>query len=215
MSESKQDSRIWVGHISKEVTERELKDEFGSFGEISEVKYVTSGQYDNYAFIQFDNRESADQAMAKGGRIEFAGKVVRVGPANAKASGRAEERRRSRSRSVERPRSSFYDRPDRSSEKVQIKVSNLPSDMTWQELKRLGGDYGNSVSFARTWRENDGVSGILEFTDKRDAEKVISSLDGKRMEGSDSRLRVDWEKGDRKRSEDRGRKRSPERSSRY
>ena len=245
MPDLKQDSRIWVGHISKDASERDLKEKFSEYGSIREIKFVTSGRFDNYAFIQYDSKECADQAMDQGDRAEICGKGVRVGPANPPSDSKNDERRRNRSPPTQngdrrrnrspsprspspaRGRISFYEKPARRasrsrsrempttssrSGKYKLKIVNLPADMTWQELKRLGGDYGKSVAFARTWRENDGVAGVLEFTESRDCDKVLDALDGKKMEGCERRLRVDREKDEeeaaprRVRSEERGRR---------
>lgn len=96
---------------------------------------------------------------------------------------RNERHRRSRSRS-----------PKAAEREFRVNVENLPGDMTWQELKRLGADYGKSITFARTSRGRDGdMIGLVAFTERRDAEKFVESLDGKKMEGADRRLRVDME----------------------
>jgi hypothetical protein len=63
--------------------------------------------------------------------------------------------------------------------------------MSWQELKTLGKDFADSITFARTWRERDGVGqGILEVDRKEDADRLVRSLDGKRVEGCRDRLVV-------------------------
>ena len=213
MSDLKQACRIWVGHIPKEASERDLHDKFSSFGSVRDIKYVETGQYDNYAFIQFEDRESAQTAISKD-RLEICGKSVNVGAAKP-AQGESRGDRNRRDRSSSRTRSSFYgSRRSRSRSRDHVRpsrvtISNLPNDMTWQELKKLAGDYVSSVKFARTWRQNDGISGTIECGDKWDCDKLISSLNGKKMEGSDYRLKLEIEEEnsrgrERVRSEDRG-----------
>ena len=41
----------------------------------------------------------------------------------------------------------------------RICVENLPPDMSWQELRQVGEDYGPSITFARTWRKHDDYAG--------------------------------------------------------
>lgn len=75
----------------------------------------------------------------------------------------------------------------------KITIENLPSDMTWTELKELGRQYvqRGELTFARTYRSRDNVScGLLEFQDRGDADEVIAKLDGKRIKGHDSKLVV-------------------------
>jgi len=72
----------------------------------------------------------------------------------------------------------------------KVGIENLPEDMTWLELKDLGRDYGPSLTFARTFRQNGGYFGMLEFKDKADALKVFRELDNRRVQGSSKRLKA-------------------------
>lgn len=73
----------------------------------------------------------------------------------------------------------------------KITVENIPEDMGWLELKDLGRDIGPSLTFARTFRlGRNGYCGMLEFRDRQDAEAVVRELDGRRVEGSQERLRA-------------------------
>lgn len=73
---------------------------------------------------------------------------------------------------------------------VRLRVENLPEDMEWRELKSVVSDYAE-VSFTKTWREEDGrCAGIVEVGNLMMAERLISALDGKRMEGCRDRLKL-------------------------
>ncbi len=117
-----------------------------------------------------------------------------------------------RKRSASPPSRSFYDttttrtersrrapsrsrsRSPKSAREYRVTIEHLPSDMSWQELKRLGADYGKSIAFARTSKDREGqVSGLLAFSERKDAENLVASLDGKKMEGCDRRLRAELE----------------------
>ncbi|EEQ99346.1 Arginine/serine-rich-splicing factor, putative [Perkinsus marinus ATCC 50983] len=78
---------------------------------------------------------------------------------------------------------------------LQLKLENLPEDMSWQELKQLGKDYGSSCSFARTFREGRVCCGVLEYTDPAQVEEVLKSLDGRRIQGCPDRLRITRNEG--------------------
>ncbi|KAF4679732.1 hypothetical protein FOZ60_014572 [Perkinsus olseni] len=80
---------------------------------------------------------------------------------------------------------------------LQLKLENLPEDMSWQELKQLGKDYGSSCSFARTFREGRVCCGVLEYTDAAQVDDVIKSLDGRRIQGCTDRLRITRNEGSR------------------
>lgn len=62
--------------------------------------------------------------------------------------------------------------------------------MSWMELKELGGQFGRSVTFARTFRQNGAFCGMIEFSSADDADAALSKLDNRRVSGSNGRLRV-------------------------
>jgi len=216
----KQDCRVWVGHIPDGIRPVDLRDKFEKFGALSDIKFVRRGRDEHYAFLQFGSVDEAKEAISQMDNSDVFGGKIEVRPANPTQKSE-EERDRARNRNVDRRgddrrdnrddrrrspsparnrRRSNSPRRDRESNsgKYRVEVSNLPQDMTWQELKRLASDYGKSVCFTRTQRDHreNTVHGIVEFSDKRDAENLISSLDGKRMEGGDKRLTLKFEKND-------------------
>lgn len=110
------------------------------------------------------------------------------------------EQRRGRSRSL--PRDDRWDggRIRQGSSvpqgRYKIRVENLPEDMTWIELKEISREFGgDSLTFTRTFRVRDNNTGIVEFSDRRDSDKLIRELDGRRMQGSDARLSARPEAG--------------------
>ncbi len=214
----KQDCRVWVGHIPDGIRPVDLRDKFEKFGKLSDIKFVRRGRDEHYAFLQFENVDEAKEAISQMDNSDVFGGKIEVRPANPTQKSE-EEREKARNRNMDRrnddSRRNYRDdrrrspsprerrrspspRRDRESNsgKYRVEVSNLPQDMTWQELKRLASDYGKSVCFTRTQRDHreNTVHGIVEFTEKRDAENLISSLDGKRMEGGDKRLALKFEK---------------------
>lgn len=61
--------------------------------------------------------------------------------------------------------------------------------MSAAELENLGKMAGDPVLSAHTYKKSDRFFGVLEFSDRQAVEKCISKLDGKRVHGSDFRLR--------------------------
>ena len=60
---------IYVGNLSLEVTEGELLEEFMAFGEVLSVtvmndKYIGSGQYRGYAFVEMPSQSEGKAAIA-------------------------------------------------------------------------------------------------------------------------------------------------------
>jgi len=59
--------RIYVGNLSYETTEDELKKDFSAFGEVVSVSVVTdrySGRSKGFAFVEMTNKAEADAAIA-------------------------------------------------------------------------------------------------------------------------------------------------------
>lgn len=74
--------------------------------------------------------------------------------------------------------------------KHKITIEGIPDDMSWTELKELGKDCGPSVIFARTYRSNGINFGMLEYSDRADADACVKDLDNRRVQGSSERLRA-------------------------
>jgi len=72
----------------------------------------------------------------------------------------------------------------------QVTLENIPDDMSWEELKDLGKQYGVSVTFARTFRRGSTFVGVLEFSDPVDSKHCAQKLNGRRMEDGSSAMRV-------------------------
>ena len=218
----KQDCRVWVGRIPDGIRPVDLREKFEKFGNLSDIKFVRRGRDEHYAFLQYESVGEAKDAIDQMNNSDVFGGRIEVKPANPTQKSE-EERERARNRNLDRrgddrrnyrddrrrspsparhgrrrSESPRRDRESNSAGKFRVEVSNLPQDMTWQELKRLASDYGKSVIFTRTQRDHreNTVHGIVEFSEKRDADSLISALDGKRMEGSDKRLSLKFEKKD-------------------
>ena len=68
---------IYVGNLSLEVTEEELRQEFMAFGEVTSVvimndKYIGSGQKRGYGFVEMASKSQGEAAIAslKGKRLK-------------------------------------------------------------------------------------------------------------------------------------------------
>ena len=59
--------RIYVGNLSYDTTEDELRKDFSAFGEVASVSVVTdrySGRSKGFAFVEMTNKAEADAAIA-------------------------------------------------------------------------------------------------------------------------------------------------------
>jgi RNA recognition motif-containing protein len=90
--------KIFVGNISEEFTEEDLKNLFFEFGEIEEVqiihdKYTKESR--NFGYIKMPNKEEAWVAIASLNGKDVQGKKILVNQARKGIEGREEGNRRS------------------------------------------------------------------------------------------------------------------------
>ncbi len=74
---------IFVGNLSFQVTEEELRQEFAAFGEVTHVtlmndKYIGSGQSTGYGFVEMPSKSEGYTAIAGLNRKTLRGRVVDV-----------------------------------------------------------------------------------------------------------------------------------------
>lgn len=75
--------KIYVGNISFDTTEEELKNEFLEYGDIDEVKIIIDHQTNRskgFGFITFATTEAMEASLAKNGE-EVQGRKLRVNQA--------------------------------------------------------------------------------------------------------------------------------------
>jgi len=75
---------IYVGNISRDVTEVELKDAFAAFGTVqsaSIIKEKYTGESRGFGFVEMPNKEEADKAIAGLNGKEMKGRNLTVNEA--------------------------------------------------------------------------------------------------------------------------------------
>ncbi len=75
---------IYVGNLSYGVTEDELREAFGAYGEISSVSLITdkfSGQSKGFGFVEMPNNSEADAAIKALNETPLKGRNMRVNQA--------------------------------------------------------------------------------------------------------------------------------------
>jgi len=72
---------IYVGNLSREVTEDELKQEFAAFGEVTSVNIIKdkySGQSKGFGFVEMSTQAEAIQAKEALDGFNFEGRPLKV-----------------------------------------------------------------------------------------------------------------------------------------
>jgi len=85
-------TRLFVGNLSFDTNEGELRDLFGQSGQTLEVKVVTdrdTGRSRGFAFVEMSSAEEADKAIGALNGRELAGRTLRVSQAESLPKGGA------------------------------------------------------------------------------------------------------------------------------
>jgi RNA recognition motif-containing protein len=80
----RRDMNIYVGNLSYGVTEDELREAFGAYGEISSVSLISdkfSGQSKGFGFVEMPNNSEADAAIKALNETPLKGRNMRVNQA--------------------------------------------------------------------------------------------------------------------------------------
>lgn len=81
---------IYVGNLSFNTTESEVRTLFEEFGTVQEVKMITdrgTGRFRGFGFVEMDDKE-ADAAISKLDGMDFSGRTLRVNEARERPAGR-------------------------------------------------------------------------------------------------------------------------------
>ncbi|XWS29803.1 hypothetical protein CRYUN_Cryun24cG0061700 [Craigia yunnanensis] len=156
---------IFIKNLDKTIDNKALHDTFSTFGNILSCKIATdhSGQSKGYGFVQFDNEESAQNAINKLNGMLLNDKQVFVGPFLCKQE-----------------RESVVDK----AEFNNVYVKNLSESATDEDLKNVFGEYG-PITSAVIMRDADGKSkcfGFVNFENPDDAAHSVDSLNGKKID---------------------------------
>jgi RNA recognition motif-containing protein len=76
--------KLFVGGISWNLTEEELKEAFSKVGEVEEAKIITdrvSGRSKGFGFVTMKNPEDAEKAIAEMNGVELDGRAITVNEA--------------------------------------------------------------------------------------------------------------------------------------
>lgn len=75
---------IYVGNLSREVTEQDLREAFEAFGQVDSAKVITdkySGESRGFAFVEMPGNEEAKTAIANLNGKEIKGRALNVNEA--------------------------------------------------------------------------------------------------------------------------------------
>lgn len=73
--------KLYISNISYEATDADLRELFGSYGEITSLKIITdrqTGKPKGFAFLEYDNDVSAVKALYDLDGVELKGRKIAV-----------------------------------------------------------------------------------------------------------------------------------------
>ena len=82
---------IYVGNLSRDVTEEDLRQEFEAFGQITSVTVIKdkfSGQSRGFGFVEMPAKAEAESAIADLNGKELKGRPIKVNEARPRPEGR-------------------------------------------------------------------------------------------------------------------------------
>ncbi len=82
--------KIYIGNMSYNTTEEQLRETFGAFGEVSDVNVITdreTGRARGFAFVEMANSDEANAAIAELNGKEVDGRQLTVSEARPRAEG--------------------------------------------------------------------------------------------------------------------------------
>ncbi|MCK4729321.1 MAG: RNA-binding protein [Desulfobacterales bacterium] len=82
---------IYVGNLSREVTEEDLREVFETFGEVTSVKIITdkhSGQSKGFGFVEMTSKTDGESAITGLKDKELKGQTLNVNEARPRTEGR-------------------------------------------------------------------------------------------------------------------------------
>jgi len=168
--------KVYVGNLDDRTEERDLDDAFYKYGRIRDIFLRRPMRGAPFAFIEFDDDRDADDAVHYMDGVRLDGARIRVE--------RARQRDRDRGRDSRGP-------PRRRSSEFRVRVTGLPEDMSWQDLKDFLRTAGVSdIPYANV---SNGV-GTAELNNRDDLDAVIDKLDdteAKSRFGARARVRIE------------------------
>jgi RNA recognition motif-containing protein len=81
--------KLYVGNLSKEITDAQLTDlavKFGGLKSSTVARERTSGDSKGFGFVEFNNKEEAQAAIVGLNGTEFGGRTLKVSEARSQAA---------------------------------------------------------------------------------------------------------------------------------
>jgi polyadenylate-binding protein len=173
-SSEKKFTNIFVKNLDEAVTEAELREQFGAFGEITSLALMNTdeGKSKGFAFINFEAMDAARVAVEEKNGFEFKGKAMYVGRAQKKSERMAELKEKFDK--IKQERINKY-------QGVNLYVKNLDETLQDDAFRTAFEEYGQITS-CKVMRDDKGNGkgfGFVCYTTPEEATKAVTEMNGK------------------------------------
>jgi len=173
-STEKKFTNIFVKNLDEQVSEAELREQFGAFGNITSLALMQNdeGKSKGFAFINFETMDSARTAVEGKNGFEFKGKAMYVGRAQKKSERMAELKEKFDK--IKQERINKY-------QGVNLYVKNLDENLEDEAFRKAFEEYGQITS-CKIMRDDKGNAkgfGFVCYTTPEEATKAVTEMNGK------------------------------------
>jgi polyadenylate-binding protein len=173
-SSEKKFTNIFVKNLDETVTEEDMREQFGAFGEITSLALMSEdgGKSKGFCFINFETMEAAAKSVDEKNGFEFKTKAMYVGRAQKKSERQAELK--DKFDKIKQERISKY-------QGVNLYVKNLDETLADDIFRTAFEEYGQITS-CKIMRDDKGMGkgfGFVCYTTPEEATKAVTEMNGK------------------------------------
>lgn len=200
------DNSIFIGNLSFDCTEDDLRDFFQSAGDIVSTEIITRrGRHKGMGTVEFTNQQAVDEAISRFNNVEFMGRELFIKQDQPPPNKRGDEpsmfdriqpndgyRNNTREDTIysgnqnNNPQDYDYNAPrQQRSQSYEVFILNLPFAFSWQNLKDLFRECGN-VLRADIQLDYNGYSrgfGNVFYGTKEEMYRAIDTFNGYDLDG--------------------------------
>lgn len=145
-------TNVYVKDLSLETTEETLKELFGRYGEVTSLAIMTDadGKSKGFAFVNFDQHESASKAVEEINGSEIDGKKIYAGRAQKKSEREGELRKKFEQ--IKMDRLTKY-------QGINLYIKNIEDDVDEERIRKEFGAFGD-IKSVKIMTDEKGTASI-------------------------------------------------------
>ena len=183
-------NRLWIGGLPRNVSIDDVRLEvnrvYSSFGPVADVCVITTAR-DVMCFVQYEDEQVACRAREDTNGKMILGSVIKVNYAVVRGP---DAPRQPPARPGEAVAEAGSGKAPRDPNSRMVIVSNLPEDMSADELAEIVRPISEDVSFVNVWLDGSKKLGVLTFDTSRGAKRLNRRLNGAIIEGARLKLQT-------------------------